>query len=825
MTNQQRSTSRLRQLLHSRLADLRTGNEAGQALVLALIIVLMISLLPAAILSSLNQELPYATESINYESALAAAEAGVQEYANLMDQYPGYFDFAPQPCPTGATTGNDPGLPGGSNVALGCWDTIAGTSPQEAFTYYPDTSELTGVQSSTNPFGGDVLLVVTGRAGTGLGTQYRRVEAAFTLSGVLTDVYFSNFEQPGAGDLDQWENTYQSGGLVTSGLHEFDEATTDTPAGYATSSGATSVPMATALCQYDADQPNTFIDWYSANVSPLNPLPGYPNPSGLPYGPTNPYYGPWYGTFPDLSASGYQFGTGSNGNQSACNVNYWISGDTFDGPVYSQDELTTCGSPAFTGSSPNLTTEVPPKFPFPATATTGWPGAKPPVAATPPATGYVSYPYGYNQEDNWGGCGGSPTFADSSSPHLGVSQSLPSANQGLLSQIEAGQVAGCVYTGPTMIRFSYNTSTQAETMYVWSPLTKDTYGAGSPTPENTINCGATSTSTTTSEDLCGGTACTGTNNQVSGTGATAAVMNAQTNPGVFAQVPITTNLVIAVQNLPTASTDPNGWTTVPAAEPNAPISGCIDPWVNPDSAGGSTATTCTEGDAILSGAVSYQMTISSSNDIVVSRSLVLGCAVNSTGTYQTDLSGCQSSPDVLGLIALNDIWMSRPYNTTTRSMPPTCSDDTDLSSPAPVTYPGYTGTSWWNNMVPNCLVHNPVIDAATAALNGFFEVEYWREGDASGGRIYFNGSDAVNNAGQFGTFSGSTLYSGYLLNLNYDSRLKADSPPQYLPATDGVWSEVGWVTCANTTPNPNTPGYPTTSVPVCSTLPHSYPPS
>ncbi len=820
----QRSTERLLQGLRARVTALRERNDEGQALIMALIIVLMMGLLPVAILSSLDQEQPYASASIDYESALAAAEAGVQEYANLMDQYPGYFDFAPQACPTGATSTNDPGLPGGSNLALGCWNTIAGTTPLEAFTYYPDTSDLSGVQSTANPFGGDVLLVVTGRAGTGKGTQYRRVEAAFTLSGVLTDVYFSNFEQPAASDLDQWQNTYQGGNLVTSGSHEFDEATTDTPAGYATSSGATFVPMATALCQYDADQVNTFIDWYSANKSPIDPPSGYPN-QGVAYGPSNPYYGPWYGTFPDLGSAGYQFGTGTTGNQSACNVNYWISGDTFNGPVYSQDELTTCGSPAFIGSAPNLTTEVPPNFPFPASATTGWPGAKPPVAATPPATGYVSYPYGYNWNPlNWCGQGGAPSFADSGSPHLGVSQSLPSANQGLLSEIESGQVAGCVYTGPTMIRFSYNTSTQAETMYVWSPLTKDTYGVnglGVASPNN-VNCGAVST--TGFNDLCGGTACTGSNTEVSGSGA-GTVVDAQTSSGVFAQVPVTTNLVIAVQNLPTASTDPNSWSTTPAAESNAVISGCIDPWVNPDSAGGSTSTTCTEGDAILSGAVSYQTTLSASNDIVVSRSLVYGCAVNGSGTYQSNLTSCQSSPDVLGLIALNNIWMARPYNTTTQQMPPTCTDDTDLAAPATVTYPGYTGAaSWWNNMVPNCLVHNPTIDAATAALTGFFEVEYWREGNPSGGTISFNGSDAVNNAGQFGTFSGSTLNSGYLLTLNYDSRLKADSPPQYLPATDGVWTEAGWVTCSSTTPNPNTSGYPTSSVPACVTLPHSYAP-
>jgi hypothetical protein len=808
--------SRLRRLLASRLVALRERADGGQALVLALIIVLIIGLLPAIILSSLNQEMPYASESVNYEAALAAAESGVQEYANLLDQYQGYQKFAPQA--GGATSTNDPGLPGGSNLALGAWAPVAGSSPPEWFTYYPDLSEFpTAQDNATNPFGGDVLLVVTGRAGNGKTTQYRRIEAAFTLTGAITDVYFSDFEQPSAQDLDQWINVYPAGcqntgggcGLVNSGAHEFDEATDTTPCSGGTCY-APSEPMATALCQYDADQVNTFIDWYSANVSPVYPQPGYPGfDTRTPYSPSNPYYGPWYGSFPDPTDAALQFGVAplsgstNNGDQSACNTNYWITGDVFNGQVYSQDELTTCGTPQFTGD-PALETAVPQSFPFPAEQTAGgtlvgWPGQLAPTA-NPSGPGYVSDARGYDK-DPWGDCGGaSAGFPnDTHSPHLGISQSLPQANQALVGEIESGTVAGCVYTGPTMIRFTYNTSTQAEVMDVWSPLTKDTYGSGSSTPENSLACGATASG----GDLCGGTACTGSNAQVQG-----GVVQA----GDFAQVTITAPLVIAVQNLPTASSDPNSWATIPTAESNATVSGCIDPWVNPDSTTSITTVTCTNGDAILSGAVGAQVTVSSSNNVVVARSLVYGCAVNANGTYQTNLSGCSTSLDVLGIIALNNIWMARPYNPTTGKMAPACADDTDLQ-PASIT---------WSNMIPNCTVVNPTIDAAMAALNGFFEVEYWREGDASGGTLYFNGSDEVNNAGQFGTFSGSTLHSGYLLNLSYDGRLKGDYPPQYLPATDGIWAEVGWVTCGSTVPNPFTSGYPN-GVPACTPLAGSYP--
>jgi hypothetical protein len=291
-------------------------------------------------------------------------------------------------------------------------------------------------------------------------------------------------------------------------------------------------------------------------------------------------------------------------------------------------------------------------------------------------------------------------------------------------------------------------------------------------------------------------------------GGNGTVVDVATTPSVIAQVPITTNLVIAVQGA-TSGSDPNAWANLPAAESNATVSGCIDPWVNPDSSSSLITDngTCVEGDAIVSGAVSYQTTLSAASSIVVARSLVYGCAVNSSGTYQSTLTNCQSSPDVLGMIALNDIWMARPLNSAGNDEP-NCADDYDMT-------PGAIG---WSDMIPtNCTVSNPIIDAATAALTGFFEVEYWREGSNSG-TLTFNGSDAVNNAGQFGVFGGSGLSSGYLLDLNYDARLKADPPPQYLPATDGVWADVGWVTCSSTTPNPNTSGYPTSTVPGCSAL-------
>jgi hypothetical protein len=863
-----RLEARLREATRARLEAFRQRTDEGQALiVLAIILVLLVSLMPISTLFSLNAGEPLTAEATNFESALAAAQTGLQEYINLLDQYPDYWkDFTPQS--GGANNTNDPGInnDGGSNLALGGWQPISGSSPAEAFTYYPDLSEVNTVQSASNPFGGDIMLVVTGMAGSGKGVQYRRIEAALTVSGIITDVYFSNYEQPGAEDLGQWQNTYNSGCTVgangcgnplSSGANEYDEAVAPAcykVAGVSTcySESGTTPVMATALCQVDYSQVNNFITWYSQNVQKIYPLPGYPNASTA-YGYTLPgstelnlYYGPWYGSFPDPLSASYQFGVASvsgfgsppssstlnDGNQSACLTNYWITGDTFDGPVYSQDELTTCGAPAFQGN-PSISTdisanEVLPAGPNASGTIVGWPGATAPasVATSVYPTGHASYPVGYNANP-WKDCGlaGNPSLA--TPVDFGVAQQLPSTDNELLGEIEDGAEPGCIYTGPTMIRFTY-TAAGGEVMDVWSPLTKDTYGAGSPTPENSVNCGATAT--TGADDLCGGTACIAlpSNEQVQG------ASPGTVEEGDFAQVSVpSTGLAVYVQSLP-SGTDPNAWSSVPNAAAGENLSGfsnCIDPWTDPGTSSVS-ATTCTEGDAILSGDVGAPITVAAANDVVVSRSLVYACATNANGSYQTTLANCTNSTNALGLVAQNNIWISRPW-TSSGGNAAACSDDNDTLA---------AGTVTWANMVPNCTPTSsqsnlstpgpgPILDAALAAEKGFVEVANWRYASTGGGvgtpTLYLNGSDAVNNNGQFGVFGGGGLQDGDLLTLTYDSRLKTSlaQPPDYLSATDSIYIVTGWVTCGNTTPNPNSSTYPASGVPSCAPSPSgTYPP-
>jgi Tfp pilus assembly protein PilX len=808
--------------------------ERGQAMVFALIVVVVATVLPTLLITNLQHTMPTVQSEVNFDGALAAAQAGVQSYRNLLNAYPAYYQY------NASNAASIPPGEGGPNAAFTGWVNIPNTSPTESFTYSADATQLSGVNGG--PLSGDVLLTVLGRGGTaGEQTSYRRIQAALSLSGVLTDVYYSNYEQPGLVDTDQWDqNVYPRGSASnpctptspTCSAEAYDEITATlsyAPVGSSTPSVATlSEPAATALCLYDASQPNQFIDWYSQYVSSIYPPSGggYPNGSSAYNTTTRPYYGPWYGTFPDPLNGNAQFGASGNPNGGACNVNYWITGDTFNGPVYSQDELTTCGQPTFTGS-PSLQTAVSKTFDFPA----NWPGTL--------TSGGFGHPYGYVR-DPFSSCGGpdTPTFTDPLSPRFSVDQSLPPLATELKTEIETGQIAGCIYTGPTAIRFYWNPSSQSEQMVVWSPLTQVTYA-----PSGT-NCGSWPTTQPS------GSTNPGDPLQVTG----AAPGTVQSSQSVLQVVPVTQPIVIYVQNTPTwnsslggyQSQDPNAWQTLPTPESvanGAAVANCIDPFVNSGPGGSVNATTCDEGDTMLSGTLGHgqssggELTIASEASNVISHSIVYDCALSGSGNwpgYSNSISGCANSLDILGLVANNNTWLAHPVDASGRQLA-ACTDDYDMPAPGdnpsfgttpPVpTVPGRApadlladqGDIDFNDMIPTlCDQNNPILDGAEASLQGFFEVQNWREGNASGGTLYFNGSTAVNDAGQYGVFSsGPSLQNGYLLNLTYDTRLRYLVPPSFVQATASVWSVVDWTSCGNS--NYAAPG--TAAVAVCIALP------
>jgi hypothetical protein len=148
------------------------------------------------------------------------------------------------------------------------------------------------------------------------------------------------------------------------------------------------------------------------------------------------------------------FGVNNTNAMAQCNRHYWdsptrtaicrditfITGDTVNGPLHSNDAILVTGSPTFNGP-----------------VTTGYPACAPNAAGVaPPASSCYR-----------NGGGANPTFSQGIS-YGGILQ-LPPTNSALLQQVMPGQsqgTPGCLYTGPTRLHFNSN-----GTVNVWSPYT------------------------------------------------------------------------------------------------------------------------------------------------------------------------------------------------------------------------------------------------------------------------------------------------------------------------------------------------------------------
>ena len=311
-----------------------------------------------------------------------------------------------------------------------------------------------------------------------------------------------------------------------------------------------------------------------------------------------------------------------------------------------------------------------------------------------------------------GGCSGTPTASGSES--YGVpQQSIPSDNTLLLDDAEQD---GCVFQGPTQITFS------GSNMTVSSPDTPTGTPSGSPNgtssndqlnlAENTVNkCMAGAT---------GGT------------------------------VPLPDNGVVYVSDCgPSSTTTCNGNT---------------DPLAN---AGESGFSGKTYGDAIVQGTVSEPLTVGAENNIVIDGNLCNVDTLNSSGQCKTGTTPATPSPDVLGLVANNDVEVNHPVDSHGNN-------ESNCSAT-----PGSGATT--------CDLSNPIIDAVSLTLNGSFLVNNYTSG-SSLGTLNVYGTIDQDWRGPVGTFnSGGSVASGYAKNYQYDPRLTYLSPPFYLNPGTSQW--------------------------------------
>ncbi len=149
------------------------------------------------------------------------------------------------------------------------------------------------------------------------------------------------------------------------------------------------------------------------------------------------------------------------------------------------------------------------------------------------------------------------------------------------------------------------------------------------------------------------------------------------------------------------------------------------------------------GNVRVSGTYNKDLTIGADNDIVV----------------MDDFESSDTDTVLGGLIANNFVRVYHPVNDWDNN-------DTDCD----------------NNGGPG----NIQIDAAILALNHSFIVDNWYCGNDLG-KLTVNGAIAQRFRGPVGTFSGSSIASGYEKNYNYNDTLRFREPPYFVNPTDSPW--------------------------------------
>ena len=105
-------------------------DESGLAMIIAITIVMLMTIIPLAVVQGAIAQLPLARHDQDHESALAAAEAGVDDYLNRLAQNSNYWTYSATNPPTPA------------NPAFTGWVKVAGPSTNgECFRYRADSTK------------------------------------------------------------------------------------------------------------------------------------------------------------------------------------------------------------------------------------------------------------------------------------------------------------------------------------------------------------------------------------------------------------------------------------------------------------------------------------------------------------------------------------------------------------------------------------------------------------------------------------------------------------------------------------------------------------
>ncbi len=324
----------------------RCRDERGFALITVMLATTVLTLLATAIVAYGVGSQSISRHDQDWNGALAAAEAGVDDYLFRLNENSSYWQYS------------SASPPSPSNIALTGWATVAGGTTDSQFHYKPDISTI-----ATD---GRVRLTSTGR----VNGVMRTISVTVRHRSFLDYLYFTDYET-------------------------FD------PALYS------GTPFTPAQAQ---------------NIC-------------------SKYFYGGFGNQRDIN-NRIDFAGDSDTNGSYCSDITFISADTLNGPMHTNDAFLLCGTPHFLGD-----------------ASTSWTGAS-----------------GKLFRD---GCPTSvPVFANPSDPKNLATLTMPPSNSALKSEVGANK-HGCLYTGPTRVRLNSN-----GTMTVNSPFSKSTNGDSGACPKN-----------------------------------------------------------------------------------------------------------------------------------------------------------------------------------------------------------------------------------------------------------------------------------------------------------------------------------------------------
>ncbi len=161
-------------------------DEAGVAMIIAITVVMLMTMIPLVVFTQAIQQLPLARHDQDHEAALAAAEAGVDDYLGRLATNGNYWTYSATTPPTPA------------NAAFTGWVPVPGdptTSNQECFRYKPNTTQTasTGVVYLTSS--GKRLTTPTGTcANAGSPGIIRTVTLGFRRQGFLDYLWLTDYE-------------------------------------------------------------------------------------------------------------------------------------------------------------------------------------------------------------------------------------------------------------------------------------------------------------------------------------------------------------------------------------------------------------------------------------------------------------------------------------------------------------------------------------------------------------------------------------------------------------------------------------------------------